>query len=211
MQRAISFWTVLAGLCLAGCSDASLPPGQANSSPPPAPTSNATEAVATTTGAAQTSADIPLAIKSWEQVQEWVATQKGKIVVIDVWSTSCVTCVEEFPHFVEFHRKYGDKIACASLSVDFFGGEGNKPEDVKPQVEKFLRARQATMQNYISSDTDEKILQHLKTAAIPAAIVFDRDGKVLKIFNNDENEYGPEGFNYEKNIQPFVEERLASQ
>lgn len=27
-------------------------------------------------------------IKSWEEIQTWVASQRGKIVVLDIWSNS---------------------------------------------------------------------------------------------------------------------------
>jgi uncharacterized lipoprotein YajG len=27
-------------------------------------------------------------IKSWEEIQTWVASQRGKIVVVDIWSNS---------------------------------------------------------------------------------------------------------------------------
>jgi hypothetical protein len=26
-------------------------------------------------------------IKSWEQIQEWITAQRGKVIVVDIWST----------------------------------------------------------------------------------------------------------------------------
>ncbi|MBC8352665.1 MAG: hypothetical protein H8E66_11785 [Planctomycetes bacterium] len=37
---------------------------------------------------AATPQEVQVDIKSWEEIQPWVASQQGKIVVIDVWSTS---------------------------------------------------------------------------------------------------------------------------
>jgi len=156
------------------------------------------------------SADIPLSIKSWDEVQQWVASQRGKVVVVDVWSTFCHPCIREFPHFVELHKTHGDRVACASLSIDFYGGEDNTPEDVEPRVRKFLTRQGATMPNFISRDTDETVLGHIGAAAIPISLVYDREGQLRTAFSNDSDAYGPEGFSYEKDIIPLVEELLKS-
>lgn len=71
-------WTSLL-LLVAGCSN----------SP-----SEVTPAVPTNAEAAKPSdasvavAEVAVDIKSWEDVEKWVAGQKGKPVVIDVWSSS---------------------------------------------------------------------------------------------------------------------------
>ncbi|TWT59913.1 TlpA family protein disulfide reductase [Rubinisphaera italica] len=153
-------------------------------------------------------ADVSVHMQSWEELQDWVASQKGKVVVVDVWSTFCLPCVREFPHFVEFHENHKDHVACASLNIDYYGGKGQKPEDNREKVLKFLKSRNATMHNIIAINPDEVVLQQIKTAAIPAAIIYDRNGKLHKFFNNDEDLYGPKGFNYEQHITPLVEKLL---
>lgn len=42
---------------------------------------------------------------------EKVSTQslRGKVVLVNFWSTSCVTCVEEMPKMVRTHNKYRDR------------------------------------------------------------------------------------------------------
>lgn len=145
---------------------------------------------------------------NWDEVQQWVDGQKGNVVVIDVWSTFCLPCVREFPHFVEFHNSHAGKVACASLNIDYYGSADTAPDQTKPKITKFLTSKNATMKNFISSDADEKILTQIDTSAIPAALVYDQNGKLVKVFNNDNDDYGPDGFNYEKNIIPFVESLL---
>ena len=34
---------------------------------------------------------------------------RGKVVLVNFWSTSCVTCVEEMPKIVETYKKYRDR------------------------------------------------------------------------------------------------------
>ena len=42
---------------------------------------------------------------------EKVSTQslRGKVVLVNFWSTSCVTCVEEMPKIVQTYNKYRDR------------------------------------------------------------------------------------------------------
>jgi len=149
-------------------------------------------------------------IKSWQEIQTWVASQHGKVVVVDVWSTSCLPCVKEFPHFVALHEELVGEIACVSVNIDYYGAEDEKPEDLKPRILEFLIPRRATMHNFISSDPDEEVHKQIATAAIPAVLVYDRDGKLHTTFNNDEAAYGPEGFNYADDIAPLVRQLLKS-
>ncbi|MDA0589945.1 MAG: TlpA disulfide reductase family protein [Planctomycetota bacterium] len=149
---------------------------------------------------------VSVEICSWSEFQEWVGKQTGKVVVIDVWSTSCGECVKEFPHFVELHDRLGDKIACASFNIDFYGV--GSPEELKPGVLEFLSERNATSSNFVSSTADEEVLDALDVASIPAALVYDQSGLLKKTFKNDNEDYGAGGFNYEEHVNPLVEELL---
>lgn len=151
---------------------------------------------------------VSLEIRSWSEFQEWVGGQKGKVVVVDVWSTSCGECVKEFPHFVELHDRLGDQIVCASVSIDFYGV--GSPDELKPDVLEFLKEKHATSSNFLSSTADEKVMEALDVASIPAALVYDQTGKLSKTFSNDHNDYSPDGFNYKDHINPFVEELLKT-
>ena len=208
-------WMGFGCVCLAaiGCTDQTDP---VVSTPPVTVAENAVaenivaDGIATDRSSAEDSElVVPLEIKSWEEVQAWVAEQRGKVVVVDVWSTSCHPCLREFPHFVELHQRLGAQVACASLSVDFYGGEGNSPEDVRPEVLRFLTRQRGTMDNFISSDPDETVLARIGAGVIPVAMVYDREGQLHTAFNNDTAAYGPEGFSYADDIVPLVETLLA--
>lgn len=170
---------------------------------------SSTTGVLPTEGRSEGPVTIPLTIKSWEEMQTWVAEQRGKVVVIDLWSTYCAPCKREFPHFVAFHDSHRDTVACASLSLDYYGG-GTNPQDAEPAVRKFLTSQQATMQNFISSTPDSDVLALVNSTSVPVALLYDREGQLHKVFNNDnEDEYGPNGFNYHDNIAPLVDELLS--
>ena len=62
-----------------------------------------------------TAETVTVEIKSWEDTQALIASHKGKVVIVDLWSTSCEPCMREFPNLVALHKKFGtDKIACIS-------------------------------------------------------------------------------------------------
>lgn len=110
---------------------------------------------------------------------------------------------------MQLHDEMQAEVACASVNVDYYGGDVADLEEIKPRVLKFLTSKQASMQNFISSDADEDVFKQINTASIPAAVVYDREGKVHTIFNNDEGAYGPVGFNYEEHITPLVKQLAA--
>lgn len=116
--------------------------------------------------------------------------------------------MRELPHLVQLHQKYPDQVACITVNLDYSGGEKG-PEEFRQQVLKLLEPRDATCINVISSDSDEQVYQQLGLAAVPAVLVYDKTGALRKRFDNEQGEYGDEGFNYEQHIVPLVERLLA--
>jgi thiol-disulfide isomerase/thioredoxin len=122
----------------------------------------------------------------YEGIQKLIADHKGKVVVMDCWSTSCGPCIQEFPKLVALHSKYDSKkLACISLSFDFEGGEGAKPEDVQPDVLKFLEKQKATFDNVLCSEDSDTLRRKMDLAAIPAVYVYGRDGILAKRFEGE--------------------------
>jgi hypothetical protein len=115
--------------------------------------------------------------------------------------------VVEFPHFVELHEAHPE-LACASVSLDYFGKDHAPPQDLQDRVKKFLTSVKSTMQNFISSDRDEDVIGKFDVVAIPATLIYDQQGNLHKVFSNDNNEYGETGYNYADHITPVVVELL---
>lgn len=152
------------------------------------------------------SIEIPLQILDWDQTLKLVAEKKGKVVVLDLWSSSCIPCIKEFPKLVELQKIYGDKIACISFNCDYFGLADEPPEFYKESVLKFLTKKEALFDNIISSIESDKLFETIDLASIPAVYVYDIEGKVAKRFDNDS---GDDEFTYEKDIIPLVEKLMA--
>src|SRR6187401_2060375 len=71
-------------------------------------------------------ADVTLTAGTWKDVEGLIKQQQGKIVVVDIWSTSCLPCMTEFPHLVAMQRAHKEHLVCVSFNVDYVGIR-NKP------------------------------------------------------------------------------------
>ena len=195
LHTVVALTTALLSIGCNGAPDSSAPPKSAK------PESTSSEAQANA---------VTLTIKSWKDTEALIASQKGKVVVVDLWSTSCVPCMKEFPNLVALHEKFpSEKITCISVSCDYEGLEEEPPESKKPSVMKFLKSTKATCTNLLLSDADVDVYDKIELAAIPAVYVYDAAGQMVKRFDNDSGEYGDEGFTYKDHIVPLVEKLIG--
>ena len=150
--------------------------------------------------------NVKLTAGTWKDVEALVAKSAGKIVVVDVWSTSCLPCMTEFPHLVEMHQKHGEKVICISFNVDYVGIKSKPVATYEKKVAEFLQKHKATCTNILSNMPSDEIFQSLELSSIPAAYVYGTDGKLLKRFDDSLLVDGKEeAFTYQDDINPFVE------
>lgn len=149
-------------------------------------------------------AALKVEVASFEQIQAAVAKYKGKVVVVDYWSSWCTPCLKELPEFVQLHEELGDKIVCITVDVDFAGTEGEKPDDHRENILGILHKNQATMRHFISSDPDIEVFDALRVASVPTLHVFDRSGKLHQKFDNESGAFGEDGFSILKHVKPVV-------
>jgi thiol-disulfide isomerase/thioredoxin len=175
-----------------------------------APASSATvgnQGAAQNASAIKSADGIELSIVSFDEINERIARHRGKVVVMDAWSTSCPPCLAEFHNLVDLDRKYGrEQLACISLSFDFEGL--GSPEEQREPVLKFLRSQKATFENLLSSEESDALYRKFKLAAIPAVFVYDRTGKLRKRFDNEHAKSKAEAFTYEQ-VGELVAQLLA--
>ena len=155
--------------------------------------------------AAAEEATIVLTAGTWDNVLEQVKANKGRIVVVDIWSTSCLPCMTEFPNLVELQKTHGDKIACISFNVDYVGIKSKPAEFYRERVQAFLNKQKATFPNILCTVESDKVFEKLELSSIPAVYVFDAEGKEVKRFDDSLLEDGEEeAFTYKADINPFV-------
>ncbi len=182
--------------------------------PPPVPQPDTSEAAptnepGTNAVAAETNnaEGVTLSMVTWDEGQQLVASKTDHVVVLDLWSTTCVPCRREFPHFVQLHRDRGDAVACISYSLDYSGRASRPPESYRDKVLEFLAQQGATFDNLLGTDDPDALHDRLDLAAIPAVYVYDKTGKLRKRFDNEDP--NREEFTYEKDVTPLVEALLA--
>jgi len=114
-------------------------------------------------------------------IERLVASHKGKVVVLDCWSTYCIPCLKEFPNLVALSKRYPEEVACISLSFDYDGID--TVEEQMPRVLEFLQRQGATFENVISSVESDQLYTKLGFASIPAVFVYDQEGKLARRFD----------------------------
>ena len=162
--------------------------------------------------AAVEDAKISLTAGTWDSVLEQVKVNKGRIVVVDIWSTSCLPCMTEFPNLVELQKTHGDKIACISFNVDYVGIKSKPAEFYRERVQAFLTKQKAMFPNILCTVESDKVFEKLELSSIPAVYVFDAEGKEIKRFDDSLLEDGEEeAFTYKADINPFVKSLVDQQ
>jgi thiol-disulfide isomerase/thioredoxin len=137
------------------------------------------EAVTKTASPADVQA-ISVRVANVDEYRATLAKLRGKVVLVDFWATWCPSCVEQFPHTVELHRKYsGRGLAVVSVSLD--------EPDAEPQVTEFLRRSGANFDNLLSEyGGGVKAVEALGlSGALPSYRVYDRTGELRREFAVD--------------------------
>jgi thiol-disulfide isomerase/thioredoxin len=109
----------------------------------------------------------------------FIARQRGKVVVVDVWATYCPPCMRDFHHLVELHRKENPhKVVCVSLNID---NQGLAPVDrLVPRVLQFLEKQKATFDNILMTDDADRVYRSLGLVGIPAVLIYDQQGRLVE-------------------------------
>jgi thiol-disulfide isomerase/thioredoxin len=114
-----------------------------------------------------------------------VESHRGKVVVLDCWSTSCPPCVREFPGLVRLAAAHPDTVACLSLSFDF-EGLGSVEAAAGP-VHEFLRSVGAgNVENLLCREEADAMYRKLELDSVPAVFVWRADGSLARRFDDDD-------------------------
>ena len=113
-----------------------------------------------------------------------IERHRGRVVVLDCWSTSCPPCVQEFPALVALAAAHGDRVQCLSLCFDYDGL--GKPADLVPPVQAFLeKVNAGQVVNMLSSEEADSLYQKLGLVSVPAIYVWKPDGSLAVRYDDD--------------------------
>ena len=147
-------------------------------------------------------AEMEVKYGTWDEIQA-VAKSAGRITVIDLWSLSCEPCLKEFPGLVKLHQTMGDSVQCIAVDLDYDGRKSRPPEHYEERVAAFLGSVKASgFPTYISQTPSDDVFAATKLPSIPAVMIYDANGEVVKVFVDAGDSIG---FSYEKDVVPFVQ------
>lgn len=205
----------------AGCSAATSPPPVAKAAlttsvpaSQPATTETASAVTEPEKPASGETQGVEITIKEmdWGGLEKLVASHKGKVVVVDIWSTSCEPCLRELPHLVTMQKRHPDDVVCISFDCDYDGRKSKPVEYWRERVITNLSNIKAdSVINVMCTVAADELFQQINLESIPAVCVYDRNGKLAKRFDNTTPAPGEEGISYKVQIDPFVAELVKAE
>lgn len=142
---------------------------------------------ATATGkpASPAAGPVTVALVDHAGLEAEIARHRGKVVVLDCWSTSCPPCVKEFPRLVALQKEFGADVVCISLSFDYEGI--GSPEEAVPRVRKFLEDVGAgRLVNLLGSEEADSLSEKLDLVSVPAVFVYRPDHTLAQRFDDED-------------------------
>jgi thiol-disulfide isomerase/thioredoxin len=129
-----------------------------------------------------TGQDVQVKLVKYDEMGDVIRQLRGKVVVVDFWSTTCLPCIREFPNLVKLNEKYGTKgFAAVSVSTD---SDPEKAETQK-QVQEFLRKYKATFTNLLLNEPTDVWYKKLGNEGVPIVFVFNREGQWVRKYTDD--------------------------
>jgi thiol-disulfide isomerase/thioredoxin len=109
-----------------------------------------------------------------DELNEIIKNREGRVLLINIWATWCVPCIEEFPDLIKITDKYGEQIELIGISIDY-------PDEVESKIIPFLNKLKPNFINYVNAEKDaERFINNLNpdwSGAIPATFFYDLEGK----------------------------------
>lgn len=106
-----------------------------------------------------------------------VASNKGKVVLVNFWATYCVPCRKEMPALIQLQEKYRAKgFQLITISAD-------EPED-EAKARYFLELTKVPGPHYIrKAASEDKFINAIDakwSGALPATFLYDRTGRKVR-------------------------------
>ncbi len=109
-------------------------------------------------------------------LQERLAAERGRVVVVNYWATWCEPCREEFPELIQFDREWSHRsVVFLSVSLDTASVRDT-------EVKKFLAEQRPSFAVFIRRETDDadtfiNAIDPQWSGVLPATFIYDRQGQ----------------------------------
>src|SRR5262245_9286320 len=114
----------------------------------------------------------------YDDLGELVRQNKGKVVIVDLWTTTCIPCIKKFPELIEMQNKNAaDGLVIITVNVDSKVSDPEERAEVIKAIQKRLRDSKLTLTNVILDEKPELAQEKLRFETVPNMYVFTRAGK----------------------------------
>ncbi len=118
-----------------------------------------------------------------------LAEFRGKVVLINFWTTWCPACVSEMPELIALQKRHGDRLAIIGVSLDFVpdshGHIGGHPA-VEEQAEHAEGDDSPKDNSAALKEVRDKVARTVKARGINYPILLDEENEVGGRFNGGE-------------------------
>lgn len=136
-------------------------------------------AAAAVPGSAQAAAG-PVPAPEFAGIDNWLnsppltlASQRGKVVLVDFWTYTCINCIRTLPYVTRWHQKYKDQgLAVVGVHTPEFPFERSTP-NVQKALERFGITYPVAQDNrYATWDAYRNLYW-------PAVYLIDKQGRIV--------------------------------
>lgn len=106
------------------------------------------------------------------RLEEVLVRQKGKYVLVDLWASWCMPCIEEMPALQYLSKRYpADKIVFLSMSVD---------RSISAWHNRLNQLQSDSLTNYLLLNQDRSALvKQIGLTSIPRYLIYDQGGNII--------------------------------
>ena len=109
----------------------------------------------------------------------------SNLVLLNIWSTSCIPCIQEFPYIVNLRNHYdGDELDIKFLSTDW--------DENSEDVERFLINQNVTGQHYRKKEGDhQEFINGICSSwsgAVPFTGIFNEELNLISFWEGKKDE-----------------------
>jgi peroxiredoxin len=100
-----------------------------------------------------------------------VEAQRGKVMLVNFWATSCTTCVAEMPHIVQTHNKFKARgYETVAVAMDY---------DTPAYVNRFAQSRALPFS--VMHDANGAVARAFGDVKMtPTTFLIDKQGRIVK-------------------------------
>ncbi|HUP21541.1 MAG TPA: TlpA disulfide reductase family protein [Thermoanaerobaculia bacterium] len=115
---------------------------------------------------------------SASQFVQLLEHRRGQVVLVNLWATWCIPCVQELPDLSLLQERYGDR------GLQVIGVSFDDPSRLDTRVRPFFAEKAPTLISYLQTEADQYTfvtpLDPDWVGAMPTSFFIDRAGKVAK-------------------------------